>query len=62
MGGLLLTFPITSLAELKRGGLRVNRWLKNTKRNMRSRPVNELEEFQTREDFLDAVTVEEFNR
>jgi len=62
MGGLLLTSPITSLAELKREGLRVDRWLKNTKRNMGSRPVNEIEEFQTREDFLDAVTVEEFNR
>jgi len=44
MGGLLLTSPITSLAELKREGLRVDRWLKNTKRNMGSRPVNEIEE------------------
>jgi len=29
MGGLLLTSPITSLAELKREGLRVDRWLRN---------------------------------
>jgi len=47
MGGLLLTSPITSLAELKREGLRVDRWLRNTGRNMRSRAaINEIEEFQ----------------
>jgi len=63
MGGLLLTSPITSLAELKREGLRVDRWLRNTGRNMRSRAaINEIEEFQTLEDLPDAVTVEEFNR
>jgi len=63
MGGLLLTSPITSLAELKREGLRVDRWLRNTEKNMRSRAaVNEIEEFQTLEDLSDAVTVEEFNR
>jgi len=63
MGGLLLTSPITSLAELKREGLRVDRWLRNTGRNMRSRAaVNEIEEFQTLENLPDAVTVEEFNR
>jgi len=28
MGGLLLTSPLTSLAEFKREGLRVDRWLK----------------------------------
>jgi len=48
MGRLLLTSPITSLAELKREGLRVDSWLRNTGRNMRSRAaVNEIEEFQT---------------
>jgi len=63
MGGLLLTSPITSLAELKREGFTVDRWLRNTGRNMRSRAaVNEIEEFQTLEDLPDAVTVEEFNR
>jgi len=63
VGGLLLTSPITSLAELKREGLRVDRWLRNTGRNMRSRAaVNEIEELQTLEDLPDAVTVEEFNR
>jgi len=36
MGGLLLTSPITPLVELKREGLRVDRWLKNTAKNMRS--------------------------
>jgi len=61
MGGLLLTSPITSLAELKREGLRVDRWLRNTGRNMRRAAVNEIEEFQTLEDLPDAVTVEEFN-
>jgi len=62
MGGLLLTSPITSLAELKREGLQVDRWLRNTGRNMRRAEVNEIEEFQTLEDLPDAVTVEEFNR
>jgi len=48
MGGLLLTSPITSLAELKREGLRVDRKLRNTGRNTRSRAaVNEIGEFQT---------------
>jgi len=36
MGGLLLTSPLTSLAEFKREGLRVDRWLKNTAKNMPS--------------------------
>jgi len=63
MGGLLLTSPITSVAGLKRESLRVDRWLRNTGRNMRSRSaVNEIEEFQTLEDLPDVVTVEEFNR
>jgi len=63
MGGLLLTSPITSVAGLKRESLRVDRWLRNTGRNMRSRAaVNEKEEFQTLEDLPDVVTVEEFNR
>jgi len=58
MGGLLLTSPKTSLAELKREGLRVDRWLRNTGKNMRSRAaVNEIEEFQTLEDLPDTVTV-----
>jgi len=61
MGKLLQTSPITSLAELKREGLRVDRWFENTGKNMCS-PVNEIEESQTLEDFADAVTVEEFNR
>jgi len=30
MGGLLLTSPLPSLAEFKKEGLRVDRWLKNT--------------------------------
>jgi len=34
MGGLRLTSPLTSLAEFKREGLRVDRWLKNTAKNM----------------------------
>jgi len=42
MGGLLLTSPINSLAELKREGLRVDRWLRNTGRNMRRAAVNEI--------------------
>jgi len=29
MGGLLLTSPLTSLAEFKREGLRVDRWTRN---------------------------------
>jgi len=61
MGKLLQTSPITSLAELKREGLRVDRWFENTGKNMCS-PVNEIEESQTLEDFADAVTVEEFNQ
>jgi len=36
MGGLLLASPLASLAEFKREGLRVDRWLKNTVQNMRS--------------------------
>jgi len=36
MGGLLLTSPLTSLAEFKKEGLRVDRWLKNTAKNMPS--------------------------
>jgi len=36
MGGLLLTSPLTSLAEFRKEGLRVNRWLKNTVKNMPS--------------------------
>jgi len=36
MGGLLLTSPLTSLAEFKKEGLRVDRWLKNTVKNMPS--------------------------
>jgi len=51
MKGLVLTSPITSLAELKEEALRVDRWLRNTGRNMRSRAaVNEIEEFQILED------------
>jgi len=39
------------LVELKREGLRVDRWLRNTGRNMRNRAaVNEIKEFQTLED------------
>jgi len=34
MGDLLLTSPLTSLAEFKKEGLRVDRWLKNTAKNM----------------------------
>jgi len=34
MGDLLLTSPLTSLAEFKKEGLRVGRWLKNTAKNM----------------------------
>jgi len=63
MQNMLLTSPIISLAELKREGLRVDRWLKNTVRNMRNRAaVNEIEKFQTLDDLPDAITVEEFNR
>jgi len=64
MGGLLSspTSPITSLTELNREGPRVDRWLRNTGRNMRRAAINEIEEFQTLEDLPDAVTVEEFNR
>jgi len=36
MGGLLLTSPLTSLAEFKKESLRVDRWLKNTVKNMPS--------------------------
>jgi len=36
MGGLLLTSPLTSLAEFKKEGLRVDRCLKNTAKNMHS--------------------------
>jgi len=36
MDGLLLTSLLTSLAEFKREGHRVDRWLKNTAKNMPS--------------------------
>jgi len=36
MGGLLLTSPLSSLAEFKMEGLRVDRWLKNTSKNIPS--------------------------
>jgi len=36
IGGLLLTFPLTTIAEFEREGLRVDRWLKNTAKNMPS--------------------------
>ncbi|KAH8351722.1 hypothetical protein KR084_005477 [Drosophila pseudotakahashii] len=54
MGSLLLTSPIRSLADLNKEG--------SNGRAARSRPVSELEDYQTPQDFPDAVTVEEFNR
>jgi len=49
LGGLLLTSPISSLAELKRGS---PSWplVEEHSMNMRSRPVNEIEKFQTQEE------------
>lgn len=43
MGGLLLTSPIRSPGQAKRGGLRVGRILKNNGKPMQSSPVNEIQ-------------------